>query len=420
MAKYVTPRGTHDILPGDWRYWNYVHRHAEDAARLYGYRRIETPTFGEASLFTRTTGADTDTGKEMYVFQDRDGAEMALRPEGTAPVVRAYLQHGMSRLSRPVKMYYLERVYRYDRPQRGRYREHHQFGCEALGVESAQVDVELISLLRLFYQRLGLRDLVLHINTIGDPICRPAYIETLVAYLREHNTELADIDRERVTRNPLRVLDSKERESQRVIEGAPRVDRFLCSACAAHWSELRSGLDDLKIRYTANHRLVRGLDYYTRTVFEFIPNQGGGQTTVGAGGRYDGLAEAIGGPHVPGVGFGTGLERVVLNLQEQNVPVVDDAGLDIFIAYIGIEAKTVAMRCADAVRRDGSSAVTAFGERSVKAQLKQADAMGARFVVVLGDDELQTGTAAVREMSGTAQEDVQLANLAAYISARSS
>ena len=420
MAKCVTPRGTHDILPEDWRYWNYVHRHAEEVARLYGYRRIETPTFGEVSLFTRTTGADTDTGKEMYVFRDRDGTEMALRPEGTAPVVRAYLQHGMTRQSQPVKLYYLERVYRYDRPQRGRYREHHQFGCEAVGVESAQVDVELIALLRLFYQRLGLRELALHINTIGDPVCRPAYIETLVAYLRERESELADIDRERVTRNPLRVLDSKERESQRVIEGAPSMDRFLCSACATHWSELRSGLDDLNITYTVNHRLVRGLDYYTRTVFEFIPDQGGSQTTIGAGGRYDRLAEAIGGPHVPGVGFGTGLERVVLNLREQNVPVAEDAGIDIFIAYIGIRARTAAMKCADDVRRDGSSAVTAFGERSVKAQLRQADAMGARFAVVLGDDELSTGTVAVREMSGRGQEDVQLTDLAAFISARSS
>ncbi|MGI8825957.1 MAG: histidine--tRNA ligase [Chloroflexota bacterium] len=409
MSTFSTPRGTQDILPDDWPYWHFVHRHAEGAALEYGYRRVETPTLAETALFARTSGPDSDiVDKEMYSFQDRGGDDLTLRPEGTAPVMRAYLQHGMNKLVQPIKLYYFEHMYRYDRPQRGRFREHHQFGCEAIGSDDAYVDVEMIALLDSLYRGLGLRDFSLQINTIGDAECRPSYTRALTEYLEANRDRLASLDRERLDRNPLRVLDSKESSSQAIIEGAPHIDEYLCPGCRNHWDKLRHGLGCLGIAFSRNQRLVRGLDYYTRTVFEFVPSCHGSQSTLGAGGRYDGLAVAVGGPPVPGVGFGSGIERLVLALKEEDVVIPPGSPVDVYVAHVGAEAEDAALVLAARLRSAGFKVGMSFGSRRLKAQLKQADASGARYAAILGEDELRAGSVVVRSLAAGSQTAVPL------------
>lgn len=407
MASFSNPRGMADILPEDWPYWTFVIDNAVQVAQLYGYHRIETPILGPTSLFARAAGAATDiVDKEMYSFRDRDGDEVSLRPEGTAPVMRAYLQHGWSRRPQPVKLFYIERMYRHDKPQRGRYREHRQFGCEAIGLDDAYVDVEMIALLDTFYRRLGLTDASLHINSIGDGNCRPAYLEKLVAYLRRSAGGLSEQDQERIERNPLRVLDSKDAASQRVIEGAPPMLEQLCGACQAHWEKLLHGLSLLGIAYEIDHRLVRGLDYYTRTVFEFIPPVDGRQAVLGAGGRYDTLSEHMGGRHVPGIGFGAGLERLILTLQERGIEPPTTFHPTVFVAHAGAGTEDVALLQAARLRGSGIPTDMAFGERSLKAQMRHADAEGAKVAVIVGEDEASRGTVAVRDLNSGEQTEV--------------
>jgi histidyl-tRNA synthetase len=404
VSRFANPRGTQDILPADWPYWDFVLNHAVQVARLYGYRHIETPVFGETSLFARTSGQGTDiVDKEMYVFEDREGNSLSLRPEGTAPVMRAYLEHGMSRLPQPVKLFYIERMYRYDRPQRGRYREHRQFGCEAIGLEDAYIDVEMISLLDTFYRRIGLDDLALHINSIGDYRCRPAYLAELVGYLRQHLAGLSAQDRERVERNPLRVLDSKDHESQAIIADAPHMLDYLCDECRAHWERLRHGLAVLGIDAEVDFRLVRGLDYYTRTVFEFLPPSDGAQSVVGAGGRYDALSEAMGGPHIPGIGFGSGIERLVLNVKERGLVPSAEPGPTAYVTHIGPESVDEALLAAARLRRAGIPTDMAFGNRALKTQLKNGDAAGARVALIIGEDEITRHEATLRSLQSGEQ-----------------
>jgi histidyl-tRNA synthetase len=409
MPEFSTVKGTQDILPDQWPYWNHVIAHAEQVARLFGYRRIETPTFAETSLFSRTTGQGTDiVDKEMYSFTDAGGKDLTLRPEGTAPVMRAYLQHGMHTLPQPVKLYYLERIYRAENPQKGRLREHHQFGCEAIGTDDAYVDVEMLSLLMTFYHRIGLREISLHINSIGDPACRPAYIEALTAYLRQHESELAGRDRERLARNPLRVLDTKEPESQSIVDRAPRSIDHLCDACTAHWQRLRHGLDVLGISYEIDDRLVRGLDYYTRTVFEFLPAAAGRQAVIGGGGRYDALSEAMGGPHIPGVGFGSGIERLILNLQEEGLTLPEEPLTDVYAAHVGEGTEDAALKLAQDLRQQGIAAVMPFGSRGLKPQLRAAAASGAGYAAIAFDTELREGAVVLRALDTGEQRTVSL------------
>lgn len=404
---FTTPRGTQDILPVDWPYWNFILGHAHEVAHLFGYRRIETPTFAETGLFARTSGEGSDVvDKEMYTFRDRDGDELTLRPEGTAPVMRAYLQHGMHKLPQPVKLYYIERMYRYDRPQRGRLREHHQFGCEGIGTEDAYLDVEIIALLQEFYCRIGLTDVSLHLNSIGDEHCRPAYVADLVSYLRQHEDRLAERDRERLGRNPLRVLDSKEAATQPLLQDAPHILDYLCDACRAHWNKLLHGLDVLGIPYVVDYRLVRGLDYYTRTAFEFVPPGEGAQSTVGAGGRYDALSRAMGGPPVPGIGFGSGIERLVLNVKDRGIAVPPAAHPQVYIARQGTDTEDAALRLASRLRRVGIPAAMAFGERSLKAQMRHANSSGARYAAILGEQEVTERRVAVRSLDTGEQTSV--------------
>jgi len=425
--QYRAPRGTLDVLPQDQPYWDRVWQASARVCALFGYQRIETPVFEDASLFTRGVGEVTDIiQKEMYVFQDRGGQELALRPEGTAPVCRAYLEHGMHNLPQPVRLWYWCPIFRYDRPQAGRYRQHTQLGCEAIGEADAAVDAEVIELLFRLYEELGLaglpagrQGLTLNLNSIGDSNCRPAYLEALRAYYADKLKQVCNDCEGRYERNPLRLLDCKQERCQPVIAGAPPFTDHLCDACAEHFSRLRSYLDDLGISYVINPRLVRGLDYYTRTVFEFQPKEEGAQSTVGGGGRYDALIEQLGGRPTPGIGWATGIERIVLNLKRQALPVDEPQRPRVFVAFQMAEARPAAFRLASGLRRAGIAAVVAAGERSLKAQMRQADALGAEYAAVIGRRELAEGAAALRRLSDGHQETVPLADVAGRITGSS-
>ncbi|GBD13768.1 Histidine--tRNA ligase [bacterium HR24] len=403
--RYQAPRGTQDILPEEQPYWDWVRDTAARLAGLFGYGRIDTPVFEPAALFVRTTGEATDiVQKEMYVFQDRGGQELALRPEGTAPVCRAYLEHGLHARPQPVRLWYIAPIFRYDRPQAGRYRQHHQFGVEAIGDESPALDAEVIELLWSLYGELGLSGLTLRLNSIGDRNCRPAYVAVLREYYSDKLDRVCADCRDRFQRNPLRLLDCKQESCQPVIAGAPALTDHLCAECAEHFAQLRGYLDALGIPYELEPRLVRGFDYYTRTVFEVHPPVEGAQSAIGGGGRYDGLIEELGGPPTPAVGFGTGIERIILNLKRQEVAVPQGRGVQAFVAYQGAQARLSALRLASRLRRQGIATVVATGDRSLKAQMRQADARGARYALILGPREVETGTVTVRRLADGHQE----------------
>lgn len=403
------PRGTQDILPQQWPLWNHVLESASGVAESAGYQRIETPTFEPASLFTHATGEHTDVNREMYTFRDRGHEELALRPEGTAPVFRAYFQHGMQVLPQPVKLYYVGSMFRYERPQAGRWREHHQFGCEAIGSEDPLVDASLVDLQLRFYRRAGLPNLTLHVNTIGDENCRPAYLRKLVVYLREHASELCGQCRERIDRNPLRVLDCKVEPCQPVLNNAPHMLDELCDPCRDHWNGFLKGLDVLEIDREIDPRLVRGLDYYTRTVWEFMPEIVTGATsTIGGGGRYDALARALHQRPTPAVGFSTGLERVLLHVKPEIVEGLDLSRVDVFLSHVGEEAEFKALAILRHLLCRDIRSEMSFGSRSLKAQLKHANGRGARIAVIIGQDELDAGVAALRNLESGEQERVPL------------
>lgn len=412
MPRYQAPRGTQDILPSDQPWWEYVRKTVERLCREFRYQAIETPIFEDAQLFLRTVGDATDiVSKEMYVFQDRGEQMLALRPEGTAPVCRAYLEHGMSNLPQPVRLWYWMPNFRYDRPQAGRYREHHQFGIEAIGEDDPAIDAETVELLMRLYEDLGLGGLTLHLNSIGDPVCRPAYLDALRSYYSAKLGAVCNDCKTRYERNPLRLLDCKEERCQPVIAGAPRFTDYLCEACADHFGQLKDYLEAVGISYHLNPRLVRGLDYYTRTVFEVQPPEEGGQSSIGGGGRYDGLIEQLGGKHTPGIGFGTGIERIVLNMKRQGVALPEPEGLDVYVACASPEARVVAYRLASDLRRAGKGAVVGSAERSLKAQLRHADNLQARYVAIIGERELADSTAMLKDLRGGAQNAVPLADV---------
>ena len=405
---YQAPRGTSDVLPAEQPYWRLVRETAERVCRAFGYQRIDTPTFEDARVFLRGVGEGTDiVEKEMYVFEDRGGDRMALRPEGTANTCRAYLQHGMHVLPQPVRLYYVSPIFRYDRPQAGRYRQHTQLGAEAIGDVDPLVDAEIIDLLATFYAALGLRDVTLHLNSSGDPRCRPAYLGALRSYYASKLDGVCADCRLRYEKNPLRLLDCKQKQCQPVIAGAPPIAESLCEDCAAHFDALRLYLDGLGIGYELNARLVRGLDYYTRTVFEFQPARGGAQSTVGGGGRYDGLIELLGGPPTPGIGFGTGFERIILNLKAQGVAPPGDAGPLVYVAHQSEGARREALRLASRLRRRGVAAIVAVGDRSLKSQMRQADGVGVGYTVILGEREMAAGTVLLKSMADGSQRELR-------------
>ena len=421
--RYRAPRGTQDILPTEQPYWRYVTQRAEGLALRFGYRRIDTPLFEQAGLFERSVGLGTDiVEKETYTFADRGGDEMTLRPEGTAPVCRAYLERGMHTLPQPVRLYYFCPIFRYERPQAGRYRQHHQFGVEAIGDDDPAVDAEVIELgWRFTKEELGLTDLVLLVNSIGCAECRPAYLETLRAYYQPHVDagRVCPDCRVRFQRNVLRMLDCKRTDfsCQPLADGAPTTVEHLCSACADHWNTLQHHLKTLEVPFQVVRRLVRGLDYYTRTVFEIQPQGAeGSQSTVLAGGRYDGLIEELGGRHTPGIGFGSGLERLVLNVKRQEVPVPQTPGPDAVVVFLSRPAQEESLRLASRLRTQGLEVVLAPPGKSLRGQMRHATALEARYTLILGDDELQRGTVQVKEMATGEQQEVEVAEAITAIS----
>ena len=388
--KYEAPRGTHDILPSEQPRWRHVLAEFERLCELYGYRRIDTPVFEDTELFARTSGEGSDVvTKEMYTFDDRGGRSLTLRAEATAPIVRAYLEHGLHREPQPQKLYTYETIYRYGRPQKGRYREHWQLDVEAIGSEDPALDAEVIQLYDTLLQRLGVTQYRLELNSIGDAACRPAYLDRLRPWLEERADELDEGTREQAARNPLRALDNiaaKPPAVQEILRQAPTIGDSLCDACREHFVEVRCYLDASGVSYELVPTLVRGLDYYTRTTWEFVGPEGGSQSTLSGGGRYDGLAEALGGPPTPGVGFGAGIERLLLALEEAGVDPQAEEGVDVFfICEEGADRAAVLAKVAE-LRAAGVRAQTDYAGRSVKGQRTQAGRLGAKRVVVVGPD----------------------------------
>jgi len=335
----------------------------------------------------------------MYTFDDRGGDKVTLRPEGTAPVCRAYIEHGLHNLPQPVRLFYFGPIFRYERPQAGRFRQHQQFGCEAIGAADATLDAEIIDMVWMLYGSLGLKNLTLQLNSIGCRTCRREYLQRLRGYYLNHEESLCRDCKSRLSRNPLRLLDCKNPNCHELVKGAPRVIEYICPDCQAHFGVLKDCLGTLQIPYEVNPYLVRGLDYYTRTVFEIQPVDVGGQSTIGGGGRYDDLIEILDGKATPAVGFATGLERIILNLQKQGIEPPSTSGPRVYVAHLGPEALKEAVRLSASLRQAGVAATLAVDDRSLKAQLKQANALGFSHAVVIGEDELRTGTVLLRDMA---------------------
>lgn len=419
MTRYTALTGFQDVLPEDQPYWEVICGHASELARRFGFQRIDLPILEVAALFTRGVGAGTDiVDKEMYTFQDRDGTLIALRPEFTAGVIRAYIEHGMHVWPQPVKLYTIGPIFRHEKPQAGRFRQHTQFNVEILGEADPAADLEVMLLAWQLFSDLGFRDLSFQINSTGDPKCKPGYIQVLVDYYRQHWDEIDEDCRRRLDRSPLRALDCKAEQCQPVIANAPKITDYLCDECAAHFARLRAYLDDLDKPYSLNHRLVRGLDYYTRTVFEVWAQGIGAQAAVCGGGRYDGLAELLGGPPTPGVGFGLGIERNVLLMKAQGLAAPPLPAPRVMVLHLGEAAYRQAVRLADRLRRSGIGAWLAFGERGLKSQLREASKRDIAYAVILGEEELARGVAAVRNMAASSQSEVPLLELERWLSER--
>ena len=409
MPTFQAPRGTADRLPAEQKYWRYIESHATDVARRFGYGRIDSPMFEDARLFVRGVGEGTDiVEKEMYVFEDRGGDMLTLRAEGTAPVCRAYLEHGMHNQAQPVRMYYLCPVFRYERPQAGRFRQHHQFGVEAIGDGDPSVDAEVIELAWTLMHDIGLSDITLLTNSIGDGQCRPEYIAALKSYYERQTAHLCPDCRERLGRNPLRLLDCKVETCRRLGEEAPKSVECLCAECQTHWDKVQSYLDAAGIPNRIDHRLVRGLDYYTRTVFEIQPAVEGAQSTICGGGRYDALIEQLGGRPTPGIGFGSGIERLALNLRRAETPVPEEPSPQYLIVTIGDAARIEGVRLARRMRNAGIGVILANGGRALRGQMRQANALGVSSALIIGDDEVRDGTLMVRDMQSSSQNSVSV------------
>ena len=386
MTSFEAPRGTHDILPSEQPLWRLVTGEAERLCALYGYRPIQTPVFEDTALFQRTSGVGSDVvQKEMYTFEDRGGRSVTLRPEGTAPIARAYLEHGLHREGQPAKLYTIATMYRYAAPQRGRYREHWQLSVEAIGSPDPAIDAEIIQLYDQLLARLGITNYELLLNSIGDAQCRPAYVERLTAWLDEHEDVLDEEARQKRTTNPLRVFDVKNPQVQEALAGAPKIGDALCDPCRTHFEAVRSYLDDYAVEYTLTPTLVRGLDYYTRTAFEFVDDAIGAQSSICGGGRYDGLVEELGGPPTPGIGFGAGVERLLLSLESSGAS-AEQAGLDVFVALLDGEHKPRVLPLVSELRRRGLRTEVDYAGRSLKGQLTHASRLGAEAIVEWGPE----------------------------------
>ncbi len=414
--QFQAPRGTFDVLPEDQKYWRLVTSTAEEVASRAGFRRLDTPVFEDSALFERGVGSTTDIiEKETYSFEDRGGDMLTLRAEGTAPACRAYLQHGMRNLPQPVRLYYLCPVFRYERPQSGRYRQHNQFGVEIIGESDASVDADVIEAGWRYLETVGLSDLTLYVNSIGDRACRPEYMRELRSYYEGHSERLCADCQRRLDRNALRLLDCKNDQCQPLIDEAPASFDHLCDECEAHWDRLRKYLGIIGLDFQTEHRLVRGLDYYTRTVFEIAPQLEGRTVTIVGGGRYDGLIEELGGPPTPGVGFGMGLERVIYNIKREEVPVSEPSPTKVVVVHLGNAGKSAGLKLSSGLRRSGIAATLA-PPRGMRSQMRYAANSGATHAVIIGDNELEKGVATVRDLGRSEQAEIALNYIADHLS----
>lgn len=409
-------KGTHDILPEEMYKWDYMEGVIRKICDTYGYKEIRTPIIEGTELFQRGIGDTTDVvTKEMYTFTDRGNRSVTLRPENTASAVRAYLEHKMYGDQQVHKIFYIGSMFRYDRPQAGRYREFHQFGLEVLGASSPLADAEVIAMAWEIFHTFGLKDLKLHLNSIGDKNCRPAYREKLIQFLEGKKDQLCDDCRERLYKNPLRILDCKEEGCRHASEGAPIITDYLCEECQKKLESLESYLDALGIPYELDPSLVRGLDYYTNTAFEIQYTPLGAQSAVCGGGRYDGLVEEMGGPSTPGIGFAIGLERLLLALEMQGLIPQEKEKKRIYIAALGDQAEVMGVKIQQALREKGYTADMDLQGRSLKGQMKQSGKLKASFTVIIGNDEIESGQAVVKNMTEGKQENVPFDQVVDYV-----
>ena len=397
--KLQKPKGTQDILPQESAKWQYVEGFARETFKKYNYAEIRTPIFEHYEVISRSVGDTTDiVTKEMYDFYDKGDRHITLRPEGTAPVVRSYVENKLfaPEVQKPSKVYYIGPMFRYERPQAGRLRQFHQIGVECFGSSNPATDVETIAMADQFFKEIGIENVVLHLNTLGSTASRTAYRQALIDYLLPMKDQLSKDSQRRLEENPLRVLDSKEKEDKQAVENAPSILDYLDEESQAHFDAVRAMLDGLGIAYVIDTNMVRGLDYYNHTIFEFVTEVDGNELTVCAGGRYDGLVEYFGGPATPGFGFGMGLERLLLILDKQGVELPVEASLDVYVAVLGSEAEVASLELVQAPRRQGFIAERDYLGRKLKAQFKSADVFGAKTIIALGGSEVESGQITVK------------------------
>ena len=402
------PKGTKDMLPQDAYKWHFVENKFREIAKFYGMREIRTPMFEHTDLFLRGVGDTTDiVQKEMYTFNDKGNRSITLKPEGTAPVVRAFIENRLFNEAQPTKLYYAIQCFRYENVQKGRLRQFHQFGTEVFGSKEPSMDAEVIAFAMEFLKSLGLKSLSLNINNLGCPNCRPKYNEALKKFLEENYDDLCGLCQSRFEKNPMRILDCKNKNCGEITKNAPIILDYMCEECDTHFTEVKKYLDALNIPYTVDPGIVRGLDYYTKTIFEILNDD----FTVCGGGRYDRLIEQLGGPEMPAVGFGLGIERLLLTLQNEGIEIPNEGLYDLYIGARGEDGKLASFKLANALRTRGIKTEINHMGRSLKAEMKYANKIGAKFTVVLGDDELQTGNAKFKRMSDGEQFEVNLNNI---------
>lgn len=406
------PRGTKDITPSESYKWQYLEKIFKETCKNFGYSEIRTPIFEHTELFERGVGGDTDVvQKEMYTFLDKGERSITLKPEGTSSVVRAFLENKIYTEAQPTKVYYLTPCFRYERPEAGRLRQFHQFGVEAFGSDEPSLDVEVMSLVATFFKNLGLESIELHINSIGCPKCRKDYDKKLRAYLSTKVDELCGTCKSRYETNPMRILDCKVESCQQKTTDAPLMIDNLCGECEEHFNKVKYYLELAEVDYLVDPKIVRGLDYYTKTAFEFISKDIGSQGTVSGGGRYDGLVTELGGPSTPSVGFGMGVERLLLTLESSGIEIPNEDNIDLFIVSMGEEADKLAFKLLSKLRKEGISADKDYLGRGIKAQFKQADRSNAKNTVVIGDDEIEKNIVSLKDMDSGEQKEISIDDL---------
>ncbi|MBQ4516735.1 MAG: histidine--tRNA ligase [Clostridia bacterium] len=410
------PRGTHDVLPADVYKWHRVEHEMRNLCLEYGYSEIRTPMFEHTELFERGVGDTTDVvQKEMYTFLDKGDRSITLKAEGTSPVVRSFVEHSLYANPQPSKLYYISPCFRYEKPQAGRLRAFHQFGVEAFGAQGPAIDAEVISLAMDLFRRLGISGVELNINSIGCPTCRKIYNEKLKEFFKPHLSELCETCRQRYEKNPLRILDCKSKECKEIYMNAPILLEHICDDCREHFESLKMYLDEMGIAYNVDGTIVRGLDYYTKTVFEIVSKNIGAQGTVCGGGRYNGLVQELDGPDTPAVGFGLGVERLMLMIENLNIELENNETAEIFIANIGEKADRFVQKLIYELRKDGIRAERDYLERSVKAQMKFANKIGAKYSLVLGDDEINAQKGMIKNMETGEAIEIELDKISTYI-----